>query len=407
MSVDMQYNLKDVMSLLSSANVGNVLDLCTLDGKPSGALVRPGEYVLYSECPFYPEIDRSTLLVGQVIEISDKRDISLEGFTGDFWLSGEVHSVPSDRDRFLLLRRMKLNSGREKLSSELYPYVPDSLLEVQRTSVLHWIDARSILAISFVFHIDQVNQCLYSCSGIRNAFIIRKEVDIDGSVTDIKQDDFNPFFMPNFHESYSKRMWNWISSTLEMCWRSMTTSKSQWDGRTKHVHFPGANLECMLYLKHMMELLKTNGSTPLCEDKMTATRAKKVCHANLSVSHKKRKFEVSLLRVVEEFELDLIRSIFGSTFGVGLTHSAPSMAAIKTAKETIGKDISTVELQDHQVVRIVTCREDELDECPDKDTGFDSEDPYDRSPPQKRLIPFPGCDFFFEQSTITNFHVAL
>jgi hypothetical protein len=36
-----------------------------------------------------------------------------------------------------------------------------------------------------------------------------------------------------------------------------------------------------------------------------------------------------------------------------------------------------------------------------------TDDRHDRSPPQKKLIPFPGCDFYFEQSTITNFHIAL
>jgi hypothetical protein len=153
---------------------------------------------------------------------------------------------------------------------------------------------------------------------------------------------------------------------------------------------------------------------------MSITKAKKLCHPGLSVSHKKRKYDISLLRVVEEHELDLVRAVLGSTFGVGLTHYAPTMAEIKKEQELTGKDISTVELQTHHTVRIVTCREDDVDYDADKDKDvahgdlLDSDDdvttafePYDRSHPQKRWISFPGCDFFYEGSTITNFHVAL
>jgi hypothetical protein len=199
----------------------------------------------------------------------------------------------------------------------------------------------------------------------------------------------------------------------------MTSSKSQWDGRTKHVHFPGMNQECMQYITYMMKLaLENPDDNYLCEDRMSISKAKKVCHPNLSVSHKKRKYDVSLLRVVEEYELDIVRSILGSTFGIGLTHSAPTMAAIKEEQSKSGKDISTVELQSHQTFMIVTCREDDVDEDPDKDLALAIAEPVDTSDeeyepfnkkehPQKRWLPFPGCDFFFEEPTITNFHVAL
>jgi hypothetical protein len=112
---------------------------------------------------------------------------------------------------------------------------------------------------------------------------------------------------------------------------------------------------------------------------------------------------VDLLRVVEEHELDLVRSILGSTFGVGLTHSAPTMAAIKAEAKKTGRDISsTVELQNHQVVRIVTCREDDVDDDPAKDKAMaiveplvddDNFEPFNKKEhPRKRWISFPGCD---------------
>jgi hypothetical protein len=60
-----------------------------------------------------------------------------------------------------------------------------------------------------------------------------------------------------------------IASNKEQCWRvMMTSSKSQWDGRTKHVHFPGVNRESMQYITYMMKmLLIPETAAKLCEDK--------------------------------------------------------------------------------------------------------------------------------------------
>jgi hypothetical protein len=42
------------------------------------------------------------------------------------------------------------------------------------------------------------------------------------------------------------------------------------------------------------------------------------------------------------------------------------------------------------------------------DTSDDDFEPFDKKEhPQKRWLSYPGLDFFFEESTITNFHVAL
>jgi hypothetical protein len=47
---------------------------------------------------------------------------------------------------------------------------------------------------------------------------------------------------------------------------------------------------------------------------------------------------------------------------------------------------------------------DPLDSDDDVTTAFE---PFDRSHPWRRWISFPGCDFFFQESNITNFHIAL
>jgi hypothetical protein len=420
MSVILEDDQEHLNARLAAADRTKVIE------HASGALLRAGEYVLHgsSEWLYNNNGDPNYLWVGQILDIADFRDVP------DCEKGSRMKKMvvpPPAKAQYVLIRQMPLLEHRNIVEDEKnFPYVASSQGEVQISASYHWHDVKHIKCIAFVFHIDHVNEGRYSCAGIRNAFIVREALSDNPTLLPISidKDAFDPFNTPfGDCESYSKRMWNSISSIKELCWRSMTSSKSQWDGRTKHVHFPGVNKECMQYITHMIKLFSDSKDYPWCEDKMTYSKAKKLCHPNLSVSHKKRKYDITLLRVVDEYELDLVRYTLGSTFGVGLTHSAPSMASIKKELESSGKDISTVELQRHQTVRIVTCRKDDVDSDLNKEKALahgvlidpddDDDDvsaayePYDRSHPQKRWIPFPGCDFFFEESTTTNFHVAL
>jgi hypothetical protein len=388
----------------------------------SSACIRPGEYVLYTRSPFLYDTSTLTVLVGHIIELTELRDIPRDEMGDNFWQYHETLVNPDPRELFALVRHMDYKN--EPLPKHAkYPLLPPTLQEVVLSSTMQWIQTNRIEAIAFVFQVDQINLGAFSCAGMRNAFFLRESYDLQMDANALVDGyDFDPFYAPYGSESYSKRIWNGISSVKELCWRSMTSSKSQWDGRTKHVHFPGVNKELMQYITYMIKSVMDNSSAPLCEDTMMVNKAKKMVHPDLSISNKKRKYDVSLLRVVEEKELDLVRSVLGSTFGVGLTHSAPTIKAIKLAAKECGKDISTVELQDHQIVRIVTCREDDVDTDilkdkvsahgnPFGDDGGDKENnppqPFDKSHPQRRWISFPGCDFFHEESTYTNFHVAL
>jgi hypothetical protein len=210
MSVNLQFSLEQVNNFLKESNIGNIHDLL-MDGKPSGALVRPGEYVLYTEYEFLPDAHRSLLLVSQVINIEDLRDVRKElyGLGKKFWRPGCIdYPCSTNLERFILVSQMKLVIQSfifNKPSAEDYPCVSKSLKEeVQRTAIVHWVDVRYMQSIAFVFHIDQVNECPYACAGIFNAFFIRYKVEHDTTINAITADEFNPFFMPHCLESYSK-----------------------------------------------------------------------------------------------------------------------------------------------------------------------------------------------------------
>jgi hypothetical protein len=283
-------------------------------------LLRHGEFVLY-EANRYVESNHLSYkrAVCQIIDIADLRDIPEEELGARFCRDNK--DTPGT-EQFILLRNMPFVEDdiehHDKVDAMAYPFLA-GMREVEFSCELQWMAEKHIKTIAFVFQINQVNECLFACSGIRNTFYSRYQCQHWTPERITLTKDFNPLFSPFGGESYTKRIWNSISSIKEVCWRRMTSSKSQWDGRTKHVHFPGMNQECMQYITYMM---KFDNNDTLCEDSMSISKAKKVCHSNLSVSHKKRKYDVSLLRIVEEHELDLVRSILGSTFGIGLTHSA-------------------------------------------------------------------------------------
>jgi hypothetical protein len=325
MSIRFRLSRMDIIDRMKRSSRGNVLDLPFTEEEDGqcGALLRTGEFVLHKANRWVKSNHDGELSVGQIIDIADVRDIEVHEL-GVRFCSHRKNIGGTDKDRLVLLRYMPFVDyefdEKDKPDEKTYPFLSPTLREVEMSCDLQWIEVKQVRAIAFVFQIDQVNECQYACSGIYNAFFIRYQYDV-GLQVDYEQitlpDTFNPFWSPFGGESYSKRIWNSIASIKELCWRSMTSSKSQWDGRTKHVHFPGMNQECMQYITHMMKVKLNDPNNPLCEDKMSITKAKKVCHPNLSVSHKKRKYDVSLVRVVEEHELDVVRSILGSTFGVG------------------------------------------------------------------------------------------
>ncbi len=195
------------------------------------------------------------------------------------------------------------------------------------------------------------------------------------------------------------------------------SSKGLWDGRNKHVHLKGFNKEIFNYLTARM---KADSERVLMQKTFKFLRAKKRLNADLSVSNKRMRMTVQLLRVLNETELDRMRSTMGSVFAIGLTTPVPSLKAIKD--DTTHQLRDTVPLMEHHQVRIVTCIAKDVDADANKERApFPAVSlvagNYDKSEAKKaikkekwaRLCGFPGFDLeYLESATgVTDLHLNL
>lgn len=205
-----------------------------------------------------------------------------------------------------------------------------------------------------------------------------------------------------------------MATTADSCFRAMHT-KAQWDGRNKHMHMAGCNYELFQCLKG-----KVFSKLEICpiEKKYQFKRAKKRLNADLSVSNKRLRTKVDMVRVLEEGELDTVWSTLGSTFGVATTKPVPTLKATRE-----GSLNDTVYLNDHDQVRIVTCRNDDIDLDPMKEkeacpvtVGSDAIgeagdiDPLEIARLKNaRRCYYPGLEFEFLQSEtgVTDLHFNL
>lgn len=117
---------------------------------------------------------------------------------------------------------------------------------------------------------------------------------------------------------------------------------------------------------------------------------------------------------MEEPHLDFARRVLGSTFAVALTKPVPTLKQVK--EQSISE---TVHLRETDMVRIVTCRSDDLDIDSDKEAApcpvmsgieglsFDAEQ-QESLDWLKRLkkCPFPGLEFEHQKSEtgVTDLH---
>jgi hypothetical protein len=89
--------------------------------------------------------------------------------------NNQINRVTMGIECFVLLRHMPFvnyESWHDKPDETTYPFLSPNLKEVEMSCKLQWVSGKYIKAIAFVFQIDQVNECRYACSGIRNAFYI-------------------------------------------------------------------------------------------------------------------------------------------------------------------------------------------------------------------------------------------
>lgn len=343
----------EIVARAINSNEGN----CVVVG--TGGLVRSGEFILYekdSDAVADDNVDRF-FSVGQIVSIEERAHVPDDELEEEMDGYGE--------DRYVLVRRCNRLDRSESsfLDPKKYARIPETLTEVQLTCHCEWIPIGSVKSIAFLFQVDSIQEGKYVCSGIENAFFVRNRLSFASESDDlvlVTEEEFDPFWCPYEMkvESYSKRIWNGMATTTDLCFRAMHT-KAQWDGRNKHVHMAGCNYEFFQYLKATVFNRMVVG--PI-EKKYQFKRAKKRLNADLSVSNRRLRTKVDMVRVLEESELDVLRSTLGTTFGVAITKAVPTLKAIKQ-----GNVSDTVYLKNHDQVRIVTCRDDDIDVDPMKE----------------------------------------
>lgn len=370
---------------------------------PGAGLMRTGKKV---QCQANQE---GGILVGEIISVADRRDarkaeLKACGLTG--------HSL---RERLVLVRQFPFSASEKKRPCpSQFNLLPESLPEVERSCYLQWTKANVTLGIAFVFHADSTQQGKHLCGGISNSYYIRDSLDETHQIKAMSVSDFEPFIAASGIKSYSKRVCNGMTAMTELTHRAMS-SRGQWDGRNKHTHLIGGNYELYCYMKQGIE---SEFGDSIIKAKFQSARAKKRINADLSVSNKRIKTSGQMVRVLEEQALETLRNTMGASFAVANTRAVPTMKAIK---ESEGRVSDTVHLCDQDVVRIVTCLEDDHDLDPKKEQApcpisslslEESVSPIDKAKAfrrQPRLLPYPGLDFeYLESETgMTDIHVNL
>lgn len=394
---------KDWKTRASKGRSGN----CVVVG---GALVQKGENVEFRGIGGAFGCSRTE--VGEIIEIEDRCNVNRRELK-----QSKIGKGP-EGERLVLVRKLAMATGRNRITNRrTHPHVPDALIEVVATNQFQWVLAAAVESIAFVFHADSVNSGKYLCGGMQNAYIIRQAVDAeDDAPKPILESEHQAFKShSNVKESHSKRIWNGLAALNEASFKALSAG-GKWDGRTKHVHMQGCNFELAWYL---IERLTATGSD-IIQDEIEYSRARKRLNADLSVSNKRIKTKGCLLRILEENALSQFRMSLGSTFGAANTKAVPTLKEVNNSK---GRVKDTVHVCDHDLVRIVTCGEDDFDNDTNREiaplvVSNVTNDPVNHRDTladikglqrQPRRLPYPGIDLEFLQSAtgITDLHLAL
>lgn len=353
-----------------------------------GSLVQRGENVAHRGVCEGSIADISQ--VGEIISIEDRRCVNRTELS-----RCSVGRGP-ERDRLVLVRTLAPATGRKRTTNRRsHPNVPDSPLELTITNSFKWILAVQVESIAFVFHADGVNSGKFLCGGMVNAFVVRQIITEDGEIKTLRESEFDPFKTPpSAKETHSKRIWSGLAALNEASFEVLS-SGGKWDGRTKHLHLPGFNFELAMCLMDRLTI-----ASDVIQDDVEFSRAKKRLNADLSVSNKRIKTKGRLIRVLEQTALIQFRSALGSTFGVA---NAKAVPALKEVKKSNGRVKDTAHVCDHDLVRIVTCAEDDFDNDSNKDVApllvtSDGGNQRDALADikalkrQPRRLPYPGID---------------
>jgi hypothetical protein len=310
-----------------------------------GSALRSGDNVI-----FRTKTDGG-YIPGQIIDIKDYRDVPRKELESPFVIPKD------DRTRMILIRHRTIVNIKNShpLESARYCHVPDSMNEVADTLLLEWVLWNSVVSPCFIFHIDTIQRGLFTCKGMARCYYIRFLKSRNGKYIPISEGSWLPFYRDELFpdvESYPEVLWTNILALKNEVQKAMCRG-GQWDGRTVSAKL-NAQPSFFRYLKD--EVADAFGEELLTAS-LRCSRSKKVIFDNLAASRRKIKYHGELIRILNEDELDAVRKVLGSSFGVGVTHAIPSLKQLKENPFISG----TVWLQNSDSVRIVSCCQGGMD----------------------------------------------
>jgi hypothetical protein len=272
-------------------------------------------------------------------------------------------------------------------------HIPYGLKEVMQSTTLEWLPVESVVNICFVFHCNLIQKGFVNCGGMERVFCVRFS-QVCGKLSPLKDSHFMSFYRDPkfpFQESVPEGIWSTLSGLKQIVSKEMSCG-GIWDGRTRLARMAGVPPSFFGYLKSELE---GESDKQIQYNKLRISRPKKHLFDNLAMCQVRMQSLIHQIRVLEEWELDIVRKVCGNTFGVGLTATVPSL---KEAKMLCMPFNGTVWLRHDHQVRIVTCLPYEQDVDSLKGKRVCPNETVIHERPSKLRCSYRGLDFRHTQS---------
>jgi hypothetical protein len=240
-------------------------------------------------------------------------------------------------------------------------HLPYSMKEVCQSTLVEWIPVETVVNICFIFHVDLIQMGHVSCGGMNRVFCVRFSI-VSGKLSLLKESHFRSFYRDPkypFQESVPEAIWSSLSGLKHMVSKEMSCG-GVWDGRSRSARMTGVPPSFFGYLKAEFE---EEADMPVQYNKICTSHPRKHMFDNFAACQIWMNSLIHQIRIMEEWELDVVCKVCGNSFGVGLTVSVPSLKETKRLSLPLNGTVWM--LKDHHV-RIVTCQPYEQDVDPSK-----------------------------------------
>ncbi len=297
-----------------------------------------------------------------------------------------------------------------------YTMLPKILDEAIPTATVAFIAVEQVKSIAYLFHVDDIQAGRYNPGGLANGYAVRRYRGPNGTTRQL-----NVRVFKSFHNEtcFSKRMWDALVAIREESKKALS-SRGQWDGRTKHLHLKGFNVEVFQYFHSTITAEGFDGEVIEKKDKGPGwLKPQKVLNPDLSTEHKRLRQKSHMVRALDEPSLKRFKGAFGTAFAVANPTAVPKLKDIDE-----GRVRANVPLKDHTLLRIATCREEHIDNDPSREllpiaiasSNLNTETVEDAKllakierQKQAKRCPFPGVDMEYTmgESGLTDLHFCI